>query len=63
MSTTLLSPVVDYLTSVGGRDILRFPTSAEASEAAHALREQYENLPISVNASYNRVTIILGDFE
>jgi len=61
MTTAVLSPFAEYIAAVGGRDILLFATAAEASDAAHALRDQNGDDEIEVKASYNKVFISIKE--
>ncbi|OPZ65965.1 MAG: hypothetical protein BWY85_00132 [Firmicutes bacterium ADurb.Bin506] len=54
-----ITGMIHYLASrCQGRDVLRFDSSAQATDAARTLRERHPE--INVAASYDRVTISLG---
>ena len=50
-----------YLRNCGGRDILIFASSHEASEAAHAIRERHPE--VDTRASYHKVILSLRTSE
>lgn len=57
----VLSPFAEYIAAAGGRDILLFDTPAEASDVAHALRDQHADDGVEVRASYNKVFISIKE--
>lgn len=57
------TPLYDYLTKCGGRDILVLETSEEASEAVRGLRERLQFIDsVKVYSSYNKVFLELTPF-
>jgi hypothetical protein len=51
-----MKSLIDYVNACEGTDILQFPTSDTATEAARKLREHADG-KVEVFASYNRVEL------